>query len=404
MAVRKNNTERSERTALLEPEQAGGSVSHRQNPREEHSSDLPVERPEGEDFGEQVRRSERRAGVRRRKARLGFRFSPTSRWAKIALAISGVAVAGLLIFAFVQIRGLLLRNPHFLLLSKENIAVTGNRVVSVNQVRQVFTPDAGRSIFRLPLGQRRAQLQRLAWVRRATVMRLWPDHIRVNIVERTPIAFAREGSEIQLVDQDGVLLAFPERATQQYSFPILTGISSSDPLPIRAARVELYRRFADALDRGGENVSANLSEVDVSDPEDVRAVFTGGTRQPLVHFGASNFLERYRAYRDHLAAWLQQYPQLRSVDMRYGKEVVLDTGAQPGDAAGVAKSASADLSEAGAVGNAPAKGAGSSKRKPGVTHRKVPAQHSKPHRREAQPRRQRGHPVADPIMHVVSGA
>jgi hypothetical protein len=98
--------------------------------------------------------------------------------------------------------------------------------------------------------------------------------------------------------------------------------------------MRIYLGFVDALDAGGEKISGRLSEVDLSDPEDVRAIFSdgGAGAEVLVHFGDSRFLERYRQYEQHLAEWKTQYPRLASVDMRYERQVVLEM--RPGGASG----------------------------------------------------------------------
>jgi cell division protein FtsQ len=239
-----------------------------------------------------------------------------------------------------------------------------------------------RNIFNIPLAQRRAELERLPWVEHATVMRLLPNRVRVSIVERTPVAFVRQGSEIGLVDANGVLLNLPgpdmpgatlqdasgqpdaaaiARNAAHYSFPVLTGISAGDPLSTRAARMKIYLGFVAALDAAGENISHRLSEVDVSNPEDVKAILpdpaSGGANAAsgadiLVHFGEVKFLERYREYEQHLAEWRAQYPRLASVDLRYERQVVLEM--QPGTAAtaGNAVSATAASDAATAAGAA----------------------------------------------------
>jgi cell division protein FtsQ len=217
-------------------------------------------------------------------------------------------------------------------------------------------------------------------VEHATVMRLLPNRVRVAIVERTPVAFVRQGPEIGLVDANGVLLNLPgagledasgqpdARTAPHYSFPVLTGISGEDPLSTRAARMKIYMGFVAALDAAGENISHRLSEVDVSNPEDVKAILpdpasisaettsgadaASGGADVLVHFGDGRFLERYREYEQHLAAWRAQYPRLASVDLRYERQVVLEM--QPGTAAtaGNAVSATAASDAATAAGAA----------------------------------------------------
>jgi cell division protein FtsQ len=182
-----------------------------------------------------------------------------------------------------------------------------------------------RNIFTVSLEQRRAELERLPWVAHATVMRLLPNRMRVSVVERTPVAFVRQGSHIGLVDGNGVLLTMPvdAQAKEHYSFPVVTGISGSDPVSTRAARMKIYERFTSELDGSGEKISEELSEVDLANPEDVQALIPDHSTEILVHFGEDNFLERYRRFKEHLPEWRTLYPKLSSVDMRYEQQVVL---------------------------------------------------------------------------------
>jgi cell division protein FtsQ len=204
------------------------------------------------------------------------------------------------------------------------------------ELLSVFGSDLGRNIFYIPLGQRRAALEELPWVEHATVMRLLPDQLRVAIIERTPVAFVRQGNSVGLVDAHGVLLHLPPAAmaAKHYSFPVVTGISARDPLSVRAARMHLYQQFISDLDSGGTKVSTQLSEVDISDPEDIWALLPAQGNDIQVHFGDTDFLARYRSYQQHLPEWRQQYPHLASVDMRYQDQVVLDMTKQASSESG----------------------------------------------------------------------
>ena len=148
------------------------------------------------------------------------------------------------------------------------------------------------------------------------------------------------------MDARGVLLEMaPDGdAEKGYSFPVVTGIEASDPAGTRAARMKLYLKFTGELDGMGsgssEKISNKLSEVDLSDPEDVKALIPDNGAEVLVHFGGEDFLERYRRYEQNLPDWRAKYPKLASADMRYEREVVLEM--QPGAAVPVAGAANAD--------------------------------------------------------------
>ncbi len=269
-------------------------------------------------------RARRRVPVRRG-------LVPATRVGRIVVAAAVVCAAGLLILFAIAIRNFFRDDPRFRIGSSSSIQIMGNSQVTRSELLSIFGSDLGRNIFFIPLHQRRAALEELPWVEHATVMRLLPDQLRVAILERTPVAFVRQGNTIGLVDAHGVLLHLPPAAmaAKHYSFPVVTGISAKDPLSVRAARMHLYQQFISDLDSGGTKVSTQLSEVDISDPEDVWALLPAQGSDIQVHFGDSDFLARYHSYQQHLAEWRQQYPHLASVDMRYENQVVLDMTQQP---------------------------------------------------------------------------
>jgi cell division protein FtsQ len=65
----------------------------------------------------------------------------------------------------------------------------------------------------------------------------------------------------------------------------------------------------------------------------VKALIPDHASDVLVHFGEENFLDRYQKYEAHLSEWRAQYPKLSAVDMRYERQVVLETGPVPPAAA-----------------------------------------------------------------------
>lgn len=267
---------------------------------------------------------------------------PQTRLGQVLLAAGVLAGAAVLTALAIGARELLKRDPRFRIDSSESIQILGNSRVTRPELLSVFGSDIGRNVFFVPLAERRAALESLPWVEHATVMRLLPNELQVAIAERTPVAFVRTGNEIGLVDGSGVILSMPPAmmASMHYSFPVVTGIDAADPLTTRTARMHIYRRFIDELEATGEKISAQLSEVDLSDPEDVKALVatpdavtgysaaaTPGASRPselLLHFGDEDFLSRFHNYQAHLAEWRQQYPHLASVDLRYDRQVVLE--------------------------------------------------------------------------------
>jgi len=268
---------------------------------------------------------------RRESMSYRLRFGmPGTTAGKIVAGAGAFVVLGAITAAILGVRSMLLHDDRFVVATSSEIQIAGNEHLTRAQILSVFGSDLERNIFKVPLEERRADLERLPWVAHATVMRLLPNRIRVAVTERVPVAFVRQGTQIGLVDAEGVLLDMPEQSVgdPHYSFPVLTGLSAGDPLSTRAARMEVYRRFMLDMDSEGVKNSQLLSEVDVSNPEDVKALIPSGSTDILVHFGDEDFLARYKLYEQNLPVWKAQYPKLASVDTRYEHQMVLEM--QPG--------------------------------------------------------------------------
>jgi len=210
----------------------------------------------------------------------------------------------------------------FRLNSSDDIEMTGLSNVTRGQIMEVMGGDIGRNVFFIPLDQRQKQLEQIPWIDSASVMRFAPDRIKIQIKERTPVAFAQIGSKIMLADANGVLMDLSVK--KKYSFPVIVGMSSSQPVSTRSAQMKIYNQLVRELDSAGARYSQELSEVDLSDPEDVKVLTNDSDGEVLVHLGSSNYLDRYQIYVGHLRGWRQQFPRLESVDLRYDRQIIVN--------------------------------------------------------------------------------
>ena len=56
----------------------------------------------------------------------------------------------------------------------------------------------------------------------------------------------------------------------------------------------------------------------------MKATVTDAHGAVLVHFGSSNFLERFKIYVTHVQEWRTQFQRLQSVDLRYEHQVIVN--------------------------------------------------------------------------------
>jgi cell division protein FtsQ len=240
-------------------------------------------------------------------------------WSALALVVACVAgVLGAELYQYGE------RNWRFRIESSDDIDVLGTHNVPRAQIMEVMGGDIGRNVFFIPLSERKAQLEKIPWVESASVMRFVPNRLQIEIRERSPIAFARVGSRISLIDAGGTLMELPTGNKQKFSFPVIVGMNAGEPLSTRSARMKIYNQLLRELDSDGAHYSQELSEVDISDQDDVKVLTNDPGGAVLIHLGSSDFLSRYKIYVAHVQGWRQQFDKLESVDLRYEHQIIVN--------------------------------------------------------------------------------
>ena len=238
-------------------------------------------------------------------------------WASLAAAIlcvAAIVAAGL--YEYGQ------HSWRFRVESSDNLEITGMQNVTKAQIMDVMGADIGRNIFFIPLAQQKAQLEQIPWVESASVMRFVPNRLKVEIHERTPVAFARVGPRISLIDAGGALMELPHN--HKYSFPVILGMNPGEPLSTRAPRMKAYNDLVQELDSGGAHYSQDLSEVDLTDLENLKVRVNDPAGDVQVELGSSDYLKRYKTYVSHVQEWRQEFQKLESVNLRYDNQVIVN--------------------------------------------------------------------------------
>ena len=219
-----------------------------------------------------------------------------------------------------------LYSPQMLLVKPDQIDVSGNRIVPREEIQKLFVHDRDRSVLRIPLEARRTQIQEIPWVEEASVQRILPNRLRVEITERTPVAFFRNGNELTLIDAHGVLLERPEG--EDFHFPIVTGMSENLARDEREKRMQVYQEFMKNIDLVKPGSSERVSEADLGNPRDLCAVLTGfgsegNALQSPQGFGCGDFTGKYWTLVD-LTQWQANAGPVHAIDLRYPRQAVVN--------------------------------------------------------------------------------
>jgi len=269
----------------------------------------------------------RQKPVEIRRKKLGGRSWPFYRQALVwTLAGAAAITAGVYAVRYA------LYSPQMLLVKPDQIAVNGNHVVATEQIQKLFVKDRNRSVLQIPLDTRRGMIEEVPWVESASVQRILPNHVRVEITERTPVAFFRNGSELTLIDAHGVLLDRPEG--EDFHFPIVTGMPEALPREDREKRMQAYEEFMKAVELVKPGATDQVSEVNLGNPRDLNAVLTGlgsdaGIPAVTVHFGQSDFTGKYRTLVENFPQWQASAGPVHAIDLRYSRQVVVNPDTTP---------------------------------------------------------------------------
>jgi cell division protein FtsQ len=194
---------------------------------------------------------------------------------------------------------------------------------------QVFEEDAGRSLYLFPAEERRRRLLAVDWVKDATVAKIWPNRVEVVIREREPVAFVELShpggrSRLALIDEDGVLLEQPEQS--QYDLPVLQGISDQQAEAKRSVRV----RIAMSMIRDLGPLAAQVSEIDVSDPDDLKITQSAGGNGVVLMLGRERFRPRLQNFLAHYPEIQRRLPEATTFDLRIDDRITAVHGRKDG--------------------------------------------------------------------------
>jgi cell division protein FtsQ len=265
-------------------------------------------------------------------------YARVSLWAGVGIAAGGVAY---------MVGHFLMASPEMALVRSDQIQISATRYVTAKSVREIFLADRNRSVLRISLDERRRQIEVLPWVEQATVRRALPNTIEVDITERTPIAFLRDGNQMELIDVHGVILPRPLKG--DFHFPVITGIDANMPIEDREQRMKLFAGFTLAAEQARAGAMDKVSEADLTEAKDLRAPISGlqsgsvldgspngpkygpaddqwsGSDAPiLVHFGDSDFENKFFTVLNDIGEWRAKTGRVESVDLRFNGEAVVN--------------------------------------------------------------------------------
>jgi cell division protein FtsQ len=198
------------------------------------------------------------------------------------------------------------------LLAVSQIVVHGNHRVSTTQIESLLDGLRGQSILRVDFEKYRSRVMESRWIADASLWRQLPSTVEVRVTERVPMAIARQGDQLSLVDNTGHVIDAFGAAYRDLDLPIVDGLTGDE------AKAQLTDAFLTDVQTDA-SVRAHVSQIDVSNGHDVVVLLDD--EPTALHLGESEFVQRIRRYLIVAPALREQLPDLEYVDLRFGERV-----------------------------------------------------------------------------------
>jgi cell division protein FtsQ len=212
-----------------------------------------------------------------------------------------------------------------------SVEVHGEKRLTKKEILDLSGIRIGDNIFSLDLKDIARKLSSQPWIRFARVERRLPDALVIHVEERQPVALARIGERLFLVDRDGTPFKYLQEQ-KGFSAPVITGIDKKGtPSDSGDAKPAVNRsKMDDALkiikmSRKGVRALGynNISQIDFPDDQTV-VIYTADRAVPFYLNRDGLKKQFYRAEKILFQLYNSgQYPKVVSVNVGYGKDMAL---------------------------------------------------------------------------------
>lgn len=186
--------------------------------------------------------------------------------------------------------------------------------VTHKELEEILAQNLNASFFFVPVSRLQKQLNELSWIDSAYVERVWPDTLKIKLVEKMPVALWGDG----LMTEDGRV--FNQGVTNsEMNLPKLTGPESQQTLVL-----QVYKKLGKILSTYG------LKATGLNLRENQSWILTMGN-DIHIYLGKKDLEARLlRFCKAYPAVFAEKSDQLASVDLRYPRGMAVQWKQQTG--------------------------------------------------------------------------
>jgi len=248
---------------------------------------------------------------------------PTVKRARRVAGLLGALLAGVAAVGTVGLGvGWLLTSTRF---AVAHVEVRGQSRLSPEDITEASGIVPGANLFRLDASAVARRLEALPLIRRAEVIRAFPNRVTLVVEERRPFTLVHAG-RLHWIDEQGVGVLRESRAVRAGA-PVISGLSADELATVTQApsdRVATGIALLRTLLRSGSPLLAQISEIDVSRREGPVLYTVEGVE---VRLGREEWEPRLARLLGVLTQVASSGEPVISIDLRFRDQVVLKTAA-----------------------------------------------------------------------------
>ncbi|MGH9441179.1 MAG: cell division protein FtsQ/DivIB [Thermoanaerobaculia bacterium] len=188
----------------------------------------------------------------------------------------------------------------------------GTRRARTRELMAAVAPFERKNLLLLNLAPVASAVEKVPWVERVTVSKVFPDALRVSVHEKKAIAFCRIGSSLSWLDASGEIVAPYDPREETGDYPVIT--ATLDLLPAAASLLASLQREIPAY-------ASAVSEI-WSIPSGGFALMDSSLRIPI-YVAAQDAPTRIRELLSLRSEIVSRGLAPRGVDLRFERRVVL---------------------------------------------------------------------------------
>ncbi|PYV01431.1 MAG: hypothetical protein DMG10_17710, partial [Acidobacteria bacterium] len=236
--------------------------------------------------------------LRRKTVQRAYRSLPR-RLVSVLPVLGQLTLLALLAAFFASLRHYVYTSENFNLRS---VTFEGCKQLNTKALEQKIRRSSRKNLLKIDLKELRSLVEAEPWVKQA---------------------------EIRRIHDEGALLDKFDTRYGKIDVPVFRGFLGNSPESYKlhqeenSARVQLGRRMLAELEDGSSAFAGSISEVDLSDTNDVKLLLVDDTAE--IHMGDADFLKRFRTLMSNMSQYQElkaQYNEIASIDLRFDGQII----------------------------------------------------------------------------------